>query len=147
VRAGNNDPLPNQCAVDGICNPAGSGEGVCNQGPNDKFCDGVLHANGEGFIACQSQLDCDAYPNGIAGNCTLTKGRECFLDTIVATGSADPRYPVASAAFCIAKTSNSGINSVAGLPGPGRVVNQGEVTHFCASNPAVTYIPGVGGCP
>ena len=29
----------------------------------------------------------------------------------------------------------------------GRVVNQGTVTHYCASNPAITYIPGVGGCP
>lgn len=145
VRAGNNDPLPNQCAVDGLCNAVGGGEGVCNQGPNDKFCDGVVRANGEGFIACQNQADCDAYT--IAGNCALTKGRECFLDTIVASASPHPRYPIASAAFCIGKTSNGGINSVAGLPGPGRVVNQGEVTHFCASNPAVAYVPGVGGCP
>jgi cysteine-rich repeat protein len=147
VRAGNNDPLPNQCALDGICNDAGGGEGVCNQGPTDKFCDGLVRANGEGFIACQNQSDCDAFPNGIAGSCTLAKGRECFLDTIVAKGSADPRYPVAAAAFCIGRTGNGGINSVAGLPGPGRIVNQAEVTHFCASNPAVAYVPGVGGCP
>jgi hypothetical protein len=68
-------------------------------------------------------------------------------DTIVANGVADPESPVGVATFCIAKTSNGGINSVAGLPGPWRVVNQGSVTHFCASNPAITYTPGVGGCP
>lgn len=147
VRAGNNDPLANQCAGNGLCNDAGGGEGLCDQGPSDKFCDGIVRANGEGFIACQVQADCDVFPGGIAGSCTLSKGRECFLDTIVATGSADPQYPLGVATFCIAKTSNAGINSVAGLPGPGRVINQGAVTHFCASNPNVVYIPGVGGCP
>jgi hypothetical protein len=106
-----------------------------------------LTANGEGFLKCSVQADCDALPNGIAGNCSLAKTRECFLDTIVATGGADPQAPIGAAAFCIAKTSNAGINTVAGLPGPGRVVNQGSVTHFCASNPAVTYVPGFGGCP
>jgi cysteine-rich repeat protein len=147
VRVGNNDPLPNQCAGDGICNAAGGAEGSCNQGPSDKFCDGILHANGEGFLACSSQDDCSVFPNDIAGDCTLTKVRECFLDTIVATGSADPEYPLGAATFCIGKTGNAGINAVAGLPGPGRVVNQGIVKHFCASNGAVQYQPGVGGCP
>jgi hypothetical protein len=147
VRAGNNDPLANQCAGNGKCNDAGGGEGVCDLGPTDKFCDGLLRANGEGFLACQTQADCDAFPGGVAGLCTLSKGRECFLDTIVANGVADPELPVGVATFCIAKTSNAGINAVAGLPGPARVVNQSSVTHYCASNPAIAYTPGVGGCP
>lgn len=147
VRAGNNDPLANQCAGNGLCNDMGAGEGSCDQGPTDMFCDGITRANGEGFLACQKQEDCDVFPGGIAGNCGITKQRECFLDTIVAQGAPHPSTPLGVATFCIAKTGNAGINSVAGLPGPGRVVNQGSVTHYCASNPAVTYTPGVGGCP
>jgi hypothetical protein len=147
VRAGQNDPLPNQCAGNQLCNDIGGGEGLCDQGPNDKFCDGIVRADGAGFLACANQLDCDAFPGGIAGACTLAKGRPCFLDTIEANGLAHPQYPIGVATFCIAKTSNAGINSVAGLPGPGRVINQGAVTHYCASNPAVVYQPGVGGCP
>ena len=148
VRAGNNDPLANQCAGNGICNDVGGGEGVCDQGPTDRFCDGILRADGEGFLSCNTgQGDCDSFPNGIAGNCVLTKGRNCFLDTIVAQGVPDPVAPVGAAAFCIAKTGNAGINSVAGLPGPARAVNQGSVAYYCAGNPAAVYTPGVGGCP
>jgi cysteine-rich repeat protein len=140
-------PFINQCASDNICNNAGGGEGVCNLGPTDKFCDGITRANGEGFIACTGQGDCDVFPGGIAGSCSLNKIRECFLSSIVAPGVADPEFPVGAATFCIGQTSNGGINAVAGLPGPGRVVNQGAVTFFCASNPAVVYTPGAGGCP
>jgi ABC-type sugar transport system ATPase subunit len=39
------------------------------------------------------------------------------------------------------------INTVAGLPGPGRVISQGAATTFCAGDHGVTYQPGVGGCP
>ena len=44
-------------------------------------------------------------------------------------------------------TANGGINAVAGLPGPARVVNQVSAKTFCDSDPLVEYIPGVGGCP
>jgi hypothetical protein len=47
----------------------------------------------------------------------------------------------------VPQTSNSAINSVAGLPGPARIVNQGKTTYFCASDPGTAYVPGVGGCP
>ena len=67
VRAGNNDPLANQCAGNGICNDAGGGEGVCDQGPTDKFCDGLLRADGTGFLTCQFQGDCDAFPQASRG--------------------------------------------------------------------------------
>jgi hypothetical protein len=148
VRNSNNgDPRPAQCAGNGICNDVGGGEGVCDEGPTDMACDGIVTADGSGFLKCIGQSDCDSFPNGIAGNCTIAKGRECFLDPIVAVGAPDPQAPIGAAAFCIAKTSNGGINTVAGLPGPGRVVNQGSVTYYCASNPAITYTPGVGGCP
>jgi hypothetical protein len=140
-------PFKNSCASDNICNDAGGGEGVCNLGPTDGSCDGIVRANGEGFLSCSSNSDCASFPGGLGGDCTLTKPRECFLETIVAEGLADPEFPIGAGIFCIAQTSNGAINSVAGLPGPGRVVNQGSVVYYCASNQAVTYTPGVGGCP
>jgi cysteine-rich repeat protein len=139
-------PLPNSCPGGNVCNAGPGDEGVCASGTVGS-CDGITLANGEGFISCNSNADCNAFPNGIAGTCSISKPRECFLDTIVATGAADPEFPIGAATFCIAQTSNGGINTVAGLPGPGRVVNQGAVTYFCASDPGTNYTPGVGGCP
>jgi hypothetical protein len=137
------DPSPNQC--NGACTDAGGGEGACDAaGPDDTGCDGMLRANGEFFIACTSNADCD--PNNIGidgGNCTLSKRRECFLPTITAQGTADPEFPVGVATFCIPPTSNLGINSTAGLPGPGRVISQGQSTAFCG---AELYSP-ITGCP
>jgi hypothetical protein len=83
----------------------------------------------------------------LAGDCTLVERRACFLDPIVATGTPDPEFPVAGAVFCVPPTSNSGINSAAGLPGPGRAVNQGEAHTFCASDNNVEYQPGANVCP
>jgi hypothetical protein len=76
-----------------VCNAAcvdlGGGEGECDgTGPTDAGCDGILRANGEFFIYCLNNADCD--PNNIgynAGNCTLGKMRDCFLPTITATGN------------------------------------------------------------
>jgi hypothetical protein len=134
----------------GICVPSGDGdgEGVCDIGPDDKFCDGVTRANGEGFIACSENNDCAPGTIGIeGGDCTLSKRRECFLSPITAAGVPDPVSPISVATFCIPPTSNGGINAVAGLPGPGRLRNQGLVTTFCASDPNTPYAPGSGGCP
>jgi hypothetical protein len=137
------DPQPDAC--DGECVNAGNGEGQCDAaGPTDLGCDAILRANGEGFIACTSNADCAAENIGIAaGNCTLAKRRECFLPTISATGDPDPQFPVGVATFCIAPTANPGINSTAGLPGPGRVVSQGSTTVFCGTD---VYTPNAG-CP
>jgi hypothetical protein len=147
VTDGASSPVENNCD-DGVCNSTGGGEGECNTGPDDKYCDGVLRANEEGFISCGSNADCAAVNIGIdGGTCSLTKRRECFLDPITATGTMNASTPKGVATFCIGKTANTGINSVAGLPGPGRVINQASARTFCASNPAVQYTPGVGGCP
>jgi hypothetical protein len=138
---------PNNCD-DGVCNSVGGGEGECNTGPDDAFCDGITRPNGDGFIGCNSNADCDAGNIGIVGgNCTLSERRECFLNPITATGVMNANTPLGVAVFCIGKTSNSGINTVAGLPGPGRVINQASARTFCASNQAVQYTPGAGGCP
>jgi hypothetical protein len=146
-RRADGDPQPEQCDVAG-CLDAGGGEGECEAtGPIDRFCDAVLRANGEGFIGCNNNGDCLGVNIGIAaGNCTLSKIRECFLDPITATGVEDANAPVGVATFCIPTTSNGAINSVAGLPGPGRVKNQAKSRLFCANNPNNLYVPNVG-CP
>jgi cysteine-rich repeat protein len=140
-----NAPRQNTCANDGICNDIGGGKGQCNQG-SISFCDGITRADGTGFIQCNNNADCAAL-GPAAGDCTLSSAQPCFLNPITATGVEDPNVPVAVAALCIPATGNSGINTVAGLPGPARVTNAAQAESYCASNPAVAYTPGVGGCP
>ena len=138
------DGRPDNCAGDGICNDSGGGEGVCAQGPDTAYCDGALRSNGDPFVTCQSNADCAVYEG--AGSCTLTRTLECFLPTITAQGDPDPDYPVGVATFCIPRTSNAPINNVAGLPGPGRVVNQGRTRKFCGGIGGTEYVPNTG-CP
>ena len=138
----------NSC--DGACVPVNGSEvlGQCDDaGPNDTFCDAVVRANGEGYIQCQSNADCLATNIGIdAGVCSLVTRRPCFLDPIVAIGEANPSTPLGAAAFCVPPTANPAINTVAGIPGPGRVLSQVHSTLFCASDLTKVYTPGVGGC-
>jgi hypothetical protein len=138
-------PEPSQCETNS-CTPDGEGTGTCTVGPDDRTCDGLVRANGKGILSCSNNADCQAN-DPLNGNCTLIKRRPCFVDPIVATGVASTDYPVGAAIFCVPPTSNGSINQVAGLPGPARVLNQGESAAFCASDPLVEYEPGVGGCP
>lgn len=139
-------PSPNQCD-DGECVDTGGGKGECHTGPDDTFCDGVVKADGGGVYSCNGDLACKPSSIGVdAGNCTLVVRRPCFLDPIVSSGQADPTSPVGAATFCIPPTTNNGINLVAGLPGPGRIVNQTKSKTFCENNTAIQYVPGVGGC-
>ena len=147
AQIGTTDPLPNQC-VGNPCVDVGGGEGECSGLAPDQFCDAVVRADGTGFISCITNADCDVGVIGIAaGDCSLSKTRDCFLDPIVATGTPDPDNPVSVAVFCAAKTSSPGINSVSGLPGPGRVLNEGVTQTFCDGDPGTAYTPGIGGCP
>ncbi|HYB98461.1 MAG TPA: hypothetical protein VEC57_04930 [Candidatus Limnocylindrales bacterium] len=140
-------PSPNQCQG-GLCEDAGDEEGLCTEGPDESSCDAVVKANGDGILSCSVNADCEPASVGVdAGNCTLVKRRECFLDPIVATGQASPTMPVGASVFCIPPTSNQPINTVAGLPGPGRVTNQAISRTFCENAPETQYTPGVGGCP
>jgi cysteine-rich repeat protein len=131
---------------DSICTDVGGGQGTCLANVPDLYCDGITKADGAGFVQCLSNADCAIFGPSF-GDCALSSQRDCFLDPITATGVQDPNFPVAVATFCIAATSNGGINTVAGLPGPGRVKNVAQAETFCASNPAINYTPGVGGCP
>lgn len=148
VRDGNGAPLPDQCSTTTDCIDVGGGIGECNSGPVDLLCDGIVRSSGEGFLGCLSNTDCQPGTIGLdAGACTLARTRPCFLDPVATSGTADPSTPIAAAAFCIAKTANPGINTVAGLPGPARVRNQAVAATFCGSDPGTQYTPGVGGCP
>jgi hypothetical protein len=141
--AAGEQPQPNFC-TDDICTDQGGGEGQCSSGPSFKYCDALLKADGQGASACTSNTDCA----GGYGNCTVIDPADCFLDPIVAVGIPDPEFPVAGATFCVPPTSNPGINSSAGLPGPGRVISQGAAKTFCQGNPLVEYNPGgVPACP
>ncbi len=136
---------PSKCAGNLICNDVGGGEGECDEGPTDQYCDAIVRANGEGFVSCLSQGDCDVIAG--SGNCTLLSTRECFLSTIESSGTADPDYPVGTSTFCITRTSSSPtIDTVAGLPGPGRVINQGKTVKYCGGVGGDVYAANTG-CP
>lgn len=108
----------NQCDF-GICTVDGSGEGQCASGTVE-FCDGYVDEDGRGIVTCFFDSDCAAW-GPEAGACTISQPRDCFDPTISATGAADPATPRTVAATCVPPTSNSAVNSVFGLPGPGRV--------------------------
>lgn len=140
-------PAPNGCG-DLLCTDLGGGEGECTNGPDVTFCDGVVTAAGTGILPCAVDDDCAPGTIGIdGGHCTLSERLGCFLDPIVASGNADPEFPITAATFCLPPTSQAGVNAATGRPGPGRVIQQTAVTTFCASNPSTPYTPGVGGCP
>ena len=135
--------MPNACD-DGVCSPAGGGDGVCAAGPIDRFCDTAVRANGEGFIYCFTNADCQPDNIGIAGgNCSLAKPRECFLDPVAASGAPSATDPLLAAAYCVPRTSSPAIDTVNGLPGPVRETLQASAALYCAGNPAAAY-PG---CP
>jgi len=139
-------PRPNKCN-DGLCSDLGGGIGQCTTGPDTLYCDGVVRPDGNGVWGCQIDEDCQPIAIGIdAGNCTLLVRNGCFFDPLVATGTPNPSTPIGASAFCIPPVSNPGINGVAGLPGPGRVVNQAVSKTFCGNDTTKQYIPGVGGC-
>jgi hypothetical protein len=112
---------PNACS-DSTCTDIGGGRGECQAGPDVKACDGVVRANGGGYVLCSSDSECQVGAIGFdAGNCTLVETRSCFLDPVVATGSPDSDQAVMVAGFCVPPTSSSGVNAATGLPGPSRV--------------------------
>jgi len=125
--------LPNNCVDDGlVCSDTGDGiNGVCSLTAPDTFCDGMLRANGEGFLTCGTDSDCDAVSsqcNGNCGKCALSSPRRCFLDPIIATGVPDTTDPVLAAVFCIPPTVSDPVNLASGTPGPARVTIDSRVT-------------------
>jgi hypothetical protein len=120
---------PNGCvdttdsAADGsLCQPKGGSqtEGTCPESV-------ALHCQIQDFLGCLADSDCPA-----PGDSCTTEPTPCFLDNgavggkVLAIGMADPPTngeadPTLAALFCVGRTSSSGVNSAAGLPGLGRI--------------------------
>ena len=139
---------PNQCS-DATCSPTTGNEGECSGGPFEQFCgpDATFagcstNADCASFTTCSGGTNagrpCSTAAQCPGGTCvsqqtcSIGKFRKCFTDNgvvgnaIHATGAADPPVngdsnPTLAALFCIGPTASSAVNSVAGLPGPGRL--------------------------
>ncbi len=116
---------PNSCLT--LCGAGVDGEGTCD-GPDNYYCDGFVDEEGNGSWACLNNTDCNLI-GPEAGDCTIQRQNDCYPATITATGVADPDSPRTVAALCIAPTSNSGVNSASGLPGPARLRTDWTVTY------------------
>jgi len=132
---------PNSCATQGVPEPLACSAtdpdglyGECTYGPDDKFCDGQLRANGNGYIACNSDADCISVDSvcdgGDCGGCTVEMRRKCFVDPIKTSGVPDTETPILSGQFCIPPVANVAINGAAGLPGAGRVTIEMDATRL-----------------
>ncbi|HYB98533.1 MAG TPA: hypothetical protein VEC57_05295 [Candidatus Limnocylindrales bacterium] len=116
-------------------NPNGCTGYVCETGtaldrgtcanPIEMYCDGFTRANGRGVISCEDDEDCApenvSCPGAGCGTCNLPQLKSCFLDPIQVQGTPSTTNPVLAGTFCLPPTSNTGINSAAGSPGPGAV--------------------------
>jgi len=126
---------PNNCNTL-TCNDQGGGEGRCDVGPDQGFCDGLIRASGAGVITCGTNADCDALdptcPNGDCGDCTLSERLPCFLDPIEATGTPGTEQSVLVSTFCSPPTNSSAVNGSAGTPGAGRAKLDFAFVGLCA---------------
>ncbi len=122
---------PNACS-DGVCT-----DGTCLAGPVDSYCDGALRANGNGFITCVADADCDTMAGecqgGDCGSCSLTKTRACFNDPITAEGVASQNGSELVSNFCTAPSSSAAINAATGSPGPSTVKLDFDYLGICGS--------------
>jgi hypothetical protein len=142
--------MPNGCdgqACSADPDPSATpGAGVCAVGPTDTFCDGITTSDGEGYIPCSVHADCSAIVPP-AGNCLLQERRRCFSDPIVATGVAGTEGAELVATFCAAPTSSGQRNAAFGLPGPGRVRLDVNLTAYCpAPNETTEFELGGSSC-
>ena len=101
--------------------PSNPNEGICPDGPSDSSC------SLEPYRGCLGDADCNPPPAGNCSDCfpnqiCQTANRQCFLDPIVRTGTPGTRDSIIAATFCLPPTRSSSINNVAGLPGPGAVL-------------------------
>lgn len=116
---------PNAC-LGGVCDPNPAdpnnpNEGICSNGPIDRSC------SLEPYRGCSSATDCNPPPTGNCADCLpgqtcQAANRQCFLDPIVRTGTPGTRDSILAATFCLPPTRSDSINNVAGLPGPGAVL-------------------------
>ncbi|MBI5507019.1 MAG: hypothetical protein HY899_19705 [Deltaproteobacteria bacterium] len=137
---------PNDC-TDGVCSsdPGGApGQGICHAGPIEKYCDGILHANGDPAVHCDaSPDDCEAV---LAGSCTLSRKRPCYSDPITASGLAGSARTKLVSVFCAAPSALVAVNSTDGLPGAGRMQLDIGLIAYCPDG-VTAYELGGNNCP
>ncbi len=119
-------PTQQNACIGGVCepnpsDPSNPNEGVCPDGPVDRAC------SLEPFRGCTADADCNPAPSGNCSDCLPeqtcgTVPRQCFLDPIVRTGTPGTRDSILAATFCLPPARSPSINNVAGLPGPGAVL-------------------------
>jgi hypothetical protein len=113
--------------------PAGDGEAECAAGPVTQHCK-IATQRG-----CLTSTDCTS-GGGDPSDVCVSNNRVCYAgytgdigDKIEAQGSFTApinhwSHPTFASVFCIAPTGSAAVNSVAGLPGPGRLELDGEAT-------------------
>jgi hypothetical protein len=92
-------------------------DGRCAEGPIDGACSGAPYRSctpGSGRAECEAQV------KG-SGECVASL-RPCFGETLPVAGHCDAEKPTYAAVFCVPATGAAALNSVAGLPGPARLV-------------------------
>jgi hypothetical protein len=115
---------PNECDSGvGDCALDSGNEWACVSGPFEQFC-----APSATHKACSTNADCT-----VSGDTCQGKFRNCYDNSVTATGLADVPVnheadPTLAAMFCIAPTTSPAVNSVAGLPGLGRLELPGHAT-------------------
>jgi len=120
-------------------------EGECLAGPIDHFCDGFVYPSGEGILRCVDNSDCSPGLLGFdAGNCTLQKNRECFLDPIEAEGI--PGKKVVGIG-CFGGTGNSAMSAASGWPGAYRIQQHLSLDLLCSDGVTPFEPPGGLNCP
>ena len=157
---------PNECGTACTAVDAG-GVGTCSGGPTDGYCDGALRADGRGIIPCTPDdgddmipgnadddgdcraLDpiCEGGGEGACGACTSFSIRSCFGPAISATGVPGIFNSEGVSTFCTAATSNTGVNSAGGLPGPGKVRLDFDFNVLCSDHTTQYELPGGSNCP
>jgi hypothetical protein len=110
--------MPNSCD-DLVCTVDASGEGVCEGGPVDSFCEQ------QPFVGCATSGDCPLDGD----HCVVSPPhmRQCAGPTdatgrltgpLARTGTPGTMSQIQVAVFCLAATRSGAINGAAGLPGP-----------------------------
>lgn len=119
------------CSVDsecpsGFCHPADC-RLAFGSGGNDGGCTNTSEGkcSVSQFRSCSDDAQCQppaCTECAIGETCVIT-AKNCFVNSgIVRVGVADPDNPVSAAIFCIAATNTSSVDSTAGLPGPGAII-------------------------
>lgn len=160
---GSFNPKQNACTggpADCVADSAGNG--TCNTGPIDRYCDGPMNTNGRPFLPCADDNDCAAMDcngdgsltAGECGTCSSEQNRSCFLPIVTAVGKPDVFRAAAVAVFCVPPAAGPTpgtllwyLTSAPGFPGPGRLRIDFDLDLYCGDGATRFDLPGGSSCP